>query len=537
MKTIYLIIFILVFVLSTGEISRAQHQHQHGKVDFKVSCNPPAQESFSSGLAILHHMMYEQAEEQFKAALEADPNCAMAHWGIAMTVIHPLWGERPSDEALKKGQKAIADAKNISSVTEGERNWIDAVEPFFVSWETTSYPDQLIAFKKGYEKLYQTYPDDIEAAAFYGLGELAIAPKNDPEFTSQARIGSMLEEFHKQAPDHPGLFHYTIHAYDNPVLAPRAIDVARGYDKIAPDVPHALHMPSHIFVRVGLWDDVIAWNRRSADSAWKQPVGDQTSMHYAHALDYLVYAALQQGEDMHAQKALQELNNVTNFQQSFATAYAVAASQVRYLLEREAWTEAARLPVTPPNGFPVEKWGAAESMLYYGRGLGAVRAGETHGAREAIDELNKMYDKLNAAGETYWAVLTDAQRTTVEAWLALSEGESEQALQLMREAADKEDSVDKHPVTPGHVMPARELLGDMLLEIGSHQEALIEYQKSLEYAANRFRSLYGAGRAAELSGNKELAIEYYNKLVSNVSDPQNERPQVKQIQEFLAVNR
>ncbi len=536
MKTINLIIVILVFVLSAGQISLAQHHNQHGKVDFEVSCNQPAQEAFTNGLAILHHMMYEQAEEQFRAAAEADPNCAMAHWGIAMTVIHPLWGERPSDEALKKGQQAIADAKNISSLTEREQNWIDAVEPFFISWETTSYPDQLKAFQMGYEQLYQTYPDDIDAAAFYGLSELAIAPKNDPEFTSQARIGAILEEFHKQAPEHPGLFHYTIHAYDNPVLAPRAIEVARRYDKIAPDVPHALHMPSHIFVRVGLWEDVIDWNRRSADSARRQPVGDQTSMHFAHALDYLVYAALQQGEDTRAKEALDELNSVKNFQPGLATAYAVAASQVRYLLEREDWAEAAQLSVTPPNGFPLEKWGAAQSMLYYGRGLGSVRSGDAEGAREAIAELDKMYEQLNAAGDTYWSVFTDAQRTTVEAWLALSESENERALQLMREAADKEDSVDKHPVTPGHVMPARELLGDMLMELGEEEQALKEYQKSLEYAANRFRSLYGAGRAAELSGNKGMAIEYYSKLLSNSSDPQNERPQMKQVQEFLAVN-
>lgn len=532
------LLWIVTIALATpiGVLYGQDHGHTYGKVDFALSCNEQADEAFNTGLALLHHMMYRQAEAKFSAAAEADPNCAMAHWGVAMSVIHPLWGERPSDGNLEKGREAIAKATALNPPAGRESAYIAAVEPFFRDWKNTAYPAQLAAFEKGYRELHQTFPGDIDAAAFYALGHLATAPKADKTFTHQKKAGALLEELHARAPEHPGLFHYIIHSYDNPMLAERAVEVARAYDKIAPEVPHALHMPSHIFVRQGLWPDVIDWNNRSAAAALRQPVGDMTSMHYAHALDYLMYAYLQRGEDAKAKTVLGKINSVGNLQQSFGAAYAVAAMQARHPLERNAWTKSATVPLPVDITFPLENYPAAVSILHYARGLGAARSGDTDGARAALESLDKLHAALADAGEGYWAVLTDAQRTTVAAWLAYADDDKDRALALMREAADKEDSVDKHPVTPGHVLPARELLGDMLSELGQPAEALKAYEASLELSANRFNSLFGAGLAAERSGDKQLARRYYTKLVELSSGADTERPAVEKARKYLASN-
>lgn len=537
MKTIQLFI-ILTGLLLAGQITLAQqHQkHQHGSVNFDVSCNEEAGEFFNNGLAILHHMMYEQAESEFNSAIEADSECAMAYWGIAMSIIHPLWGERPAESDLKRGLEAVETAKRINPQTEHEKAWIAAVEGFYRDWETTSYLHQLIEFKKGFEDLYTSYPDNIDAAAFYALTQIATAPKDDPTFSRQEKAGAMLEELHKLAPEHPGLFHYIIHAYDNTVLAEKAVDVAHGYDKIAPDVPHALHMPSHIFVRLGYWPEVIDWNRRSADSALRQPVGDQTSGHYAHALDYLVYAYLQRGEDNKARKVVEDINMITNFQQSLGVAYAVAAVSARYSLERERWEEAANLPVQAPNMFPLEKYPATESILHFARGIGAARSGQLDKAQNSLQELERVHERLIQSGEIYWAILTDAQRLSVDAWMAFSKGDHARALDLMKEAADREDSVDKHPVTPGHILPARELLGDMLVELNMLTEAHQAYEISLKLSANRLRSLYGAGKTAELNGDAESAKLYYSKLVETTSKEEIDRPIFGEVARFMTTN-
>lgn len=508
--------------------------YRHGTVNFAISCNDPAREAFTTGLALLHHMMYEQAETEFNRAATSDPGCAMAHWGIAMSVIHPLWGERPSDQALKKGSEAIAKAKSLEPSAQREQAYITALETFFKEWEKTPYKAQLKAFEAGFEELYQTYPDDIEAGAFYALGHLATAEKADRTFSHQKKAMTLLEELHMRAPEHPGLFHYIIHACDNPELAERAADVARGYDKIAPEVPHALHMPSHIFVRLGQWPDVIDWNSRSAEAALRQPVGEMTSMHYAHALDYMAYAYLQRGEDLKALEVVRDMNATENLQQNLAAAYAVAAVQTRYPLERSQWVEASTLPLTSLNGFPLDRYAAAESMIYFARGLGSARMDDIEGARTAVDALDRLHKTLTESGETYWATLTEAQRTTVEAWIAFARGDRQEALALMERAADTEDSVDKHPVTPGHVLPARELLGDMLLLAGEPQKALSAYQASLELSSNRFKSLYGAGRASEMAGDREKAREYYSMLMSISSEEENTRPELAEVRKFLA---
>lgn len=528
------LILVVFFLASTSKLSAQEHSHELGKVDFEISCNETAQKNFTEGLALLHHMMYDQAEVQFEKVAEDDPNCAMAGWGIAMSVIHPLWGERPSDEALKKGEQAVQNAWKLDA-SEREMAYLTAVGKFYKDWKNTSYADQLAAFETGYSKLYESYPKDIDAAAFFALSHLATAPKSDKTYAHQKKAGALLEKLLEQAPYHPGLFHYTIHAYDNPELADRAIKVARGYDKIAPEVPHALHMPSHIFVRRGLWTDVINWNKRSADAALHQPVGDYTSTHYAHALDYLMYAYLQRGEDQKAKKVRKAINGVENFQPGLASAYAIAAVQVRYALERAEWDSGMATPLVIDT-FPLDEYPVAQSILYYGHGLSAARSENVEEAQKSIKMLDVIHEKLLNAGETYWAVLTDAQRMTIASWIVFSEGDKEHALTLMKQAADKEDSVDKHPVTPGHVLPARELLGDMLLKLDRPDKALQAYIRSLESSKNRFNSLYGAGKAAELSGDISKAKQYYTTLLDNSVKTNSDRSAITEARNFLASN-
>lgn len=524
-----------IFSLAFSQAARGQHhEHQHGKVNFETSCHPTANQRFATGLALLHHMMYEQAEAEFAAAAKADPQCPMAQWGIAMSIIHPLWGERPTDAQLKRGQAALAAARNLTPASKREEAYITATEAFFRNWETTSYADQLQALEAALKELHVAYPEDVDAAAFYALGHLATAPKTDKTFAHQRSAGALLEQLHQKEPDHPGLFHYIIHAYDNPVLADKALPVARAYDKIAPEVPHALHMPSHIFVRLGFWPDAINWNTRSAAAALRQPVGDATSMHYAHALDYLIYGYLQQGQDKKALEALEKAKAVTNFQPTFITAYGIAAGPARYPLERGNWKEAAALPLRTHGTFPWEKFPGAESITYFARGIGAARSGNPSGAREAIEGLNKLHDQMVQAGESYWVVHADAQRKSIEAWLALSAGDKEKAVRLMEEAADREESVDKHPVTPGAVLPARELQGDMLLQLKRPKEAMMAYEASLKGSPNRLNSLYGAARAAELAGDRQKASAFYAKVVDLAAGADTERASLIQAKKFVA---
>jgi tetratricopeptide (TPR) repeat protein len=345
-----------------------------------------------------------------------------------------------------------------------------------------------------------------------------------------------MEKLLARAPEHPGLHHYTIHAYDNPMLASRAADVARAYYKLAPDVPHSLHMPTHIFVRLGLWPDVIDWNVRSATAAKRQSVGGATSLHYPHAMDYLMYAYLQQGLDKMAEDALNKINSVEKYEDSFASAYGIAAAQARYPLERRQWNDAAALGVRTHSSFPWDKYPWYESITYFARGIGAARSGDIQAARKTIETLDTFYKSSVDAGKDYWAVLVDAQRKTVAAWIGLAEGNKDRALETMREAADLEDSVDKHPVTPGAVLPARELLGDMLVLLGKPAEAVEAYEATLRISPNRFNSLYGAGHAAELAGNLEKANAYYSRLVELAKKAESDRPAIKQAKRFLDKN-
>ncbi|WP_026236240.1 hypothetical protein [Pontibacter roseus] len=520
------VLFCLVLPL-TIQFSLAQgHKTKHGTVNLQTSCSPAAQQRFNSGLALMHHMMYEQAEQEFSEAAEAAPDCAMAQWGIAMSVIHPLWGERPSDENLQKGQSALEKAAQQKNLTAREAAYIKAAANFYENWKNTSYADQLKAFETGFQALHEAFPEDAEATTFFALAQLATAPKTDKTYAKQKAAGELLENLNAKNPDHPGLFHYIIHAYDNPSLASRAVKVAREYERIAPDVPHALHMPSHIFVRLGQWPDAVDWNIRSAEAAMRQSAKEEMSTHYAHALDYMAYGYLQQGQDKKAQDVVAQMLEVPKYQPTFATAYALAATPARNALERGKWAEAAQLPVRSPENFPWEKYPGAEALTHFARGIGGARSGNTAVAEESIAALGKLQTQLTNSSDTYWAAQAEAQQKAVEAWLEYQRGDKNKALTLMRESADKEDALDKHPVTPGAILPARELLGDMLLLAKKPQEAEVAYEASLQVSPNRLNSLYGAARAAEMAKDRQKAMNYYSALVKNSAKADSDRESI-----------
>lgn len=506
-----------------------------GVVEFETSCSDAVAADFNRGVALLHHMMYKQAEQVFTEISEKDPECAMAYWGLAMTQVHPLWAP-PSKEELAKGLYAAKTAQSKNPPTEREQAYIVAIQGFYDGFETKDHPTRIAIWSEGQKKVMESNPDDEDAVAFYALSNLATAPKADKTFGHQKESGAMLEELFIKVPEHPGVFHYTIHAYDNPVLAKRAVPVAKGYDKLAPDVPHALHMPSHIFVRLGMWPEVIDWNIRSADAAKRQSPADAISLHYAHAADYLIYSYLQKGQDKKATKVLTELNKIANYQDSFASAYGVAGAQARYPLERMQWADAVSLQTRTHKDFQWDKYPQYEAITYFGRGIGAARSGNLEVAEQALAQLNSLYDATVKNGEEYWSVIVDAQRQSVAAWIQYAKGNKKEALAMMEKAADTEDSVDKHPVTPGAILPARDLLGDMLIDMGKPAMALVAYERSLQISPNRFYSLYGAGYAAELSGNSEKATKYYQELLDVAANADSPRPRVDKAKEYLSKN-
>ena len=431
-----------------------------------------------------------------------------------MTQLRPLWAPATADE-FARGRAAIERARTAEAGTDRERDVVGALAAYYTAAEAGTHRDGIRAWEAAQRALHENDPEDVEAAAFWALAHLAIAPSDDSTYAHQKRAGAVLEARLDAAPRHPGLFHYLIHAYDNPVLAEDAIDVARAYDKLAPDVPHALHMPSHLFVRLGIWPDVIEWNRRSADAALRQSPTAYTSLHYAHALDYMIYAHLQRGEDQKARATLDELMAVEAYQPHPASAYGIAAAPARYALERRQWAEAAALPLRVHDTFSWDAFPEHEAITVWARGLGAARTGDLSAARAAVDTLNVLHERTGEKGEDYWALHVDARRTTVQAWIAFAEGDSERALTLMRTAADREDAVDKHPITPGAVLPARELLGDLLMAVEQPEEALDAYRAALAISPGRFHSLYGAGWAAEMTGQSDLATSFYTTLTES----------------------
>lgn len=526
-----ILVITLIAVIMVAPGSEAAAQETYGKVDFATSCQADGAETFNEAVALVHHMMYEQAAALFQDVADADPHCAMAQWGLAMSQLHPLWAP-PTDEEFAQGRAAVGRARALTTPTGREAAYVDAIAAFF---ETEGgFPTRLEAWDAAQSRVYEQNRGDVDAAAFHALARLATAPRDDDTFARQADVGSLLEELLESHPQHPGLFHYAIHAYDNPVLADRAVDEARDYDLIAPEVPHALHMPSHIFVRLGYWKNVISWNRRSAEAALKNPLGDLTSMHFPHAMDYLVYGNLQIGHDDEGVEAIRDLLSVDQYQPHLGTAYGLAAPPARLALERRDWAKAAALPVQQPESFPWSSFPAAESITWFAKGLGSALENDEAAARAAVEQLNGLHEALVEAGEAYWAVHTDAQRIAIGAWILFAEGRAEHALAEMRRAADLEDSVDKHPITPSSVLPMRELLGEMHLMMDNPDAALEAFESALAISPRRLNSLSGAARAAELLGHQQTAALYYGHVGELLEGQASiDRPRMAEVRAFL----
>ena len=489
-----------------------------GRVRFPITCSATAQEKFEAAVALLHHMMYVEARSAFEGVAREDPNCAMAHWGIAMTLFQPLWPTRPSELELARGLVEVEMATAAGLATDRERAFVDATRAFFDPSDGPDYFTRLARFETAMERAYTAYPDDPEVATFYALAHLATASRSDPTLAHQERAAKILAEVFQGEPTHPGAIHYTIHADDVQERAELAVDAARNYDAIAPSVPHALHMPTHIYVRLGAWEEVIDWNRRSADAALERPAGSHTSHHYAHAVDYLIYAYLQRADDERAADLLSEANEIDDYQQTFVSAYALASMPARYLVERREWRLAATLVPRRPAAFPWESFPQAEALTHFARGLGAARVGDLQMAREALDTLRTLRERSAETGEEYWARQIGLEASAVEAWLAWAQGRESEALLLMAGAAELEATSEKDPVTPGALQPAIELMGDLFLEAGRPGEALRAYERSLEMWPKRFNSLLGAARAAVAAGAPERAEAFYRELLEQAEE-------------------
>jgi tetratricopeptide (TPR) repeat protein len=509
-----------------GEPEAAELDPELGSVELPTSCSEEAQAHLDRGLAFLHHMMYVRAEDAFSEATEVEEDCAMAHWGVAMTQFQPLWPGEPGPEALEKGRAAAERALELDPPTERERAYARAAVAFFEA-PHIPFAERISRWELGMAALHDAFPEDPEAATLYALAHLAVDP-SDP--VRQDRAAAILEAVHDEMARHPGAVHYAIHVHDVDERAEDGAPFARAYEELAPSVPHALHMPSHIYVRLGEWDEVIEWNRRSADAALGHPAGDYTSHHYPHALDYLMYGYLQRGEDARAREVLEELRTRDDYQPTFISAYALAAVPARWYVERRDWAGAAELELEPAV-FRWETFPGAEAMTHFARGLGAARTGDAAGARASIERLEELEAMETAAENHYWARQIEVQRRSVSAWATLAEGDREAAVLEMTAAAGLEAQMEKHPVTPGALQPAYELLGDLLLEADRPAEALAAYEQSLETWPRRYHSLLGAARAADGVEDDAAAARYYGELAQLTADADPDREGVAEARE------
>jgi hypothetical protein len=525
----------LTMLLASASGALAHDGEKLGRVHFPVSCAPAVQGDFERAVALLHSFWYEEAVKAFTAITVSDPGCAMGYWGIAMSVYHPLW-QPPSPAMLQKGAAALEKTRGLTA-TPREKDYIAAILTYYRDADKLDHRTRALAYEKAMAQLFARYPDDREAAVFYALALNATAVPTDKTYANQLKAGAILEKVYAEEPNHPGVAHYIIHSYDYPPLAARALAAAREYAKVAPSVPHAQHMPAHIFTRLGLWQESIDSNRASADAGrayyaklGKDTVWDQT----LHALDYVVYAYLQTGQDRQARAVLEELSTMQRAEpESFVAAYAYAAIPARLALEQHRFGEAAAL--TPASKvFPWDRFAWAQGITAFARAIGAARSGDATQARVEIQKLESYRALLVAAGQTYWAEQVSIQRQAASAWTARAEGKNDEALRLMRAAADLEDATEKHPVTPAPVVPARELLGEMLLDLNQPAQALVEFEASAAREPNRLNGLAGAARAAELSGNAPLAKALYTRLMMLAANADDDRPELRHARAVLA---
>ena len=507
-----------------------------GDVSFPISCEAEgAQATFDRAVALLHHMTYEVAEREFAKVAKADPSCAMAHWGIAMTLIHPVWPGLPTAEVVARGAAEIAQARALPK-TEREAAYVEALASFFDEWEEVDHWTRIRRWDEAQTAVRERYPNDDEALALAAVVHIAASPKDDLEYRFNRESGAQLESLRVRRPRHPGATHYLIHAYDNPPLAEQALAAARSYDAIAPEVPHALHMPTHIFTRLGLWVESVSWNIRSREAARKLLVDGAIYSEFAHASDYMSYAYLQAGQDAGARRAREALFEATRIQDGFVAAYAYAAVSARIELELGDWKRAAEITPRRPNHISWDAYPACEAIVHFAKGIGAARSGQLEAARAAVARLDRLARVLESEGLPYWMKQTLVQKQAVEAWILHAEGRPQEALIAMKNAADAEDALDKHPVTPGAVLPSRELYADMLLGAGRFEEALVAYEEALLISPNRFNSLSGAGMAAAGAGRSSDARRHFGRLLEIAGDGDTSRPGLARARDMLSAD-
>jgi hypothetical protein len=531
MKSVLGLAASLLLVLSLSV--SAQHEHTAGadqvgsdSVSFMTSCAPALRQDFNRAVALLHSFWFAQAIAAFDGVAAKDPSCAMAHWGVALSRWgNPFAGLR-SPQQIELGRVAIQRAVTTGSPTPRERALIAAAAELFTSGDASTQRARTVAYEQAMERIVREFPGDMEARIFYALSVNQTALASDKEYSQQLKAAALLEPLFKEHPKHPGLAHYIIHAYDHPPLAEKALGAARRYASLAPSVPHALHMPSHTFTRVGLWKESIETNRRSAEAARKE----NATAEELHAMDYQAYAYLQTAKDSDARRIADEAraaferldpNAAGAAAPGVAGVYAAAAIPARYALERGAWAEAASLPVRRTT-FP-----HTDAITHFARAVGAAQSGNPTAAAADVDQLAALRDTLKKMQDAYWAEQVDIQRQIAIAWIAFAEGDKARGVELLRAAAAAEDATDKSAVSPGPLAPARELLGYMLLQADRPAEALVEFEATIKKEPNRFRGLYGGARAAEAAGERARAVALYTQLLQVASDPDANRPELQ----------
>jgi tetratricopeptide (TPR) repeat protein len=487
----------LAFLLAA--LLPAQEEHHHpvpeklGTVSFPISCQPETQQPFNRAVALLHSFAYSAAENAFRSVAEQDPQCAIAHWGIAMTHYHQLWEPALPPAGIAVAQQEIAVAETLKEASERERGYIHALGLVFKDVSTVPYATRALHYETAMRELAAANSKDVETQVFYALALISNASPSDKQHLRQKKAADLLEPLWREFPDHPGIPHYLIHAYDNQELAPRGLPAARAYASIAPSAPHALHMPSHIFTRLGLWDDSIASNIAARSAAQHQnDIGEEL-----HAMDYLVYAYLQSGRDQEAAQVIQELKAKPNLDRSdFKIGYAATAMPVRYIVERQQWNDAEKVP-NPPDSQP-----HIIAIAVWARGLGFAHNGHAQEAQKESEALRQFEEQLRASGNDYWATQVNIMRREVMAWSAQAEKKPDEAAAILRGAADDEDAIEKLPVTPGPIIPAREQLGQLLLAQGDFAAASKAFATALTNAPGRRGSLQGAAQVAHISARK-----------------------------------
>jgi tetratricopeptide (TPR) repeat protein len=537
MKRLVLILTALLLCTCTAPADDDAHHHedvtpeQLGTVHFPTSCVIEVQGQFERGVALLHSFWYEEAEKQFNHIVQEDQRCAMAHWGVAMSIWHQLWNH-PDRKAIKKGLAEVRKAKALHSTDDRERGYISAIDAFYGGSKRRDYHDRDVAYTKVMETNYQRHPEDREGAAFYALALLASAPDRDTTFTNQKKAGAILETLFAEEPNHPGIAHYIIHSYDSPQLAEMGLPAARAYAKIAPASPHALHMPSHIFARLGLWQDDIDSNLASIaatrQTAAKHMGGES---HQFHAMDFLEYAYLQSGHEADAQRLIDEIKAMPEMKDTMygsdfdPRTYSLVAFPARCALELHHWSEAASLPLVPGASL------GDNTVTYWARAIGAARSGNPAEARKDIAEIDSTLKTL-VKQKSEFVDYIETNRKEAQAWLAYAEGRHDQALKTLRTMAETQEAEGDEPLA----IPAREMLADMLADMNQPAQALTEYESDLKFNPNRFDGLYGAAHAAELAGRNTEASTYYAQLLKVCNGAASDRPELSKAKALVAKN-